>query len=144
MSSEVSAVSDVWSVGCTVIELLTGQPPYYESNPMAAMFKIVEDPHPPFPPEISPELEGFLKLCFEKNPKLRASSQELQKHPWLKKNKQLSIKGKVCRDDREGRERERREGGREKREGGDDSHRAKMFFVDHENVFDGTTCWHAY
>lgn len=126
MSSEVSAVSDVWSVGCTVIELLTGQPPYYESNPMAAMFKIVEDPHPPFPPEISPELEAFLKLCFEKNPKLRASAQELQKHPWLKQNKQLSIKGKVWDQRR------------------DDMVVLKRFFADNENVFYGTTCWHTH
>eukprot|EP01133_Synstelium_polycarpum_P012007 gene12007-14038_t len=46
-------VSDIWSVGCTVIELLTGSPPYYNHNPMAAMFRIVQDDRPPLPKGIS-------------------------------------------------------------------------------------------
>ena len=30
--------SDVWSVACVVIELLTGAPPYFEMQPMPALF----------------------------------------------------------------------------------------------------------
>lgn len=40
--SGVSAASDIWSVGCTVIELLTCVPPYYELQPMPALFRIVQ------------------------------------------------------------------------------------------------------
>jgi serine/threonine protein kinase len=29
--------SDIWSVGCMVIELLTGKPPYYDLNKMNAL-----------------------------------------------------------------------------------------------------------
>lgn len=36
-----------------MIELLTEVPPYYELNPMSAMFKIVSDPCPPLPDDIS-------------------------------------------------------------------------------------------
>lgn len=33
--------SDIWSVGCTVIELITGYPPYFHLQPVSAMFHIV-------------------------------------------------------------------------------------------------------
>uniref|UniRef100_A0A0E0PF67 non-specific serine/threonine protein kinase n=1 Tax=Oryza rufipogon TaxID=4529 RepID=A0A0E0PF67_ORYRU len=41
--SGVCAASDIWSVGCTVIELLTCAPPYYDLQPMPALFRIVQD-----------------------------------------------------------------------------------------------------
>lgn len=40
--SGVCAASDIWSVGCTVIELLTCSPPYYDLQPMPALFRIVQ------------------------------------------------------------------------------------------------------
>ena len=45
---------DIWSVGCTVIELYTGSPPYYDLAPMPALFRIVQDEYPPLPAGISP------------------------------------------------------------------------------------------
>jgi len=42
------------SVGCTIIELITGSPPYFEFAPVSAMFRIVSDEHPPLPDGISP------------------------------------------------------------------------------------------
>jgi serine/threonine protein kinase len=41
------------SLGCTVIELCTGKPPYADLITMTAMFKIVEDDCPPLPENIS-------------------------------------------------------------------------------------------
>ncbi|CAO3670839.1 unnamed protein product [Rhizopus stolonifer] len=45
--------SDIWSLGCTLIELVTGKPPYNDLLPMSAMFRIVEDDYPPLPEHIS-------------------------------------------------------------------------------------------
>jgi serine/threonine protein kinase len=37
-----TSACDVWSLGCTVIELLTGRPPYFDLAPVAALFRIVQ------------------------------------------------------------------------------------------------------
>ncbi|KAI9253095.1 kinase-like domain-containing protein [Helicostylum pulchrum] len=71
------------SLGCTVIELCTGKPPYADLITMTAMFKIVEEDCPPLPANISDDLENFLKLCFKKNPVERPTAQHLLYHPWV-------------------------------------------------------------
>ena len=40
--TSVTAAADIWSVGCLDIELLTGQPPYFDLQPMSALFRIVQ------------------------------------------------------------------------------------------------------
>eukprot|EP01035_Chromulina_nebulosa_P021003 gene21003-27216_t len=75
---------DIWSVGCTVIELLTSRPPYHDLDPLSAVFHIVQDDHPPLPKGISDTVQEFLFLCFKKEPILRPSADELLQHPWLK------------------------------------------------------------
>jgi len=42
MTGQQSPACDIWSVGCTVIELLTGKPPYFDLQQMAALFRIVQ------------------------------------------------------------------------------------------------------
>ena len=64
-----TASCDIWSLGCTIIELLTGKPPYMELEPMAALFRIVQDDHPPLPAGVSDSLKDFLLLCFKKDPR---------------------------------------------------------------------------
>lgn len=51
--SGATTKSDIWSVGCTVVELLTGKPPYFDLPPMSVMFHIVQDEYPPLPEGIS-------------------------------------------------------------------------------------------
>lgn len=64
--SGASSASDIWSVGCTVIELLQGKPPYHNLAAMPALFAIVNDDHPPLPEGISPVcvLRFILNLVF--------------------------------------------------------------------------------
>lgn len=75
-----STASDIWSLACTIIELITGKPPYAELLAMSAMFRIVEDDRPPIPPRCSPELSDFLIQCFAKDPLNRPTADELFNH----------------------------------------------------------------
>lgn len=52
MTAQTTA-SDIWSIGCTIIELLTGSPPYGSFSPMGAIFHMVRDEYPPLPKGIS-------------------------------------------------------------------------------------------
>ncbi|KAL9229944.1 hypothetical protein vseg_005355 [Gypsophila vaccaria] len=81
--SGVCAASDIWSVGCTVIELLTCVPPYYDLQPMPALFRIVQDEHPPIPDGLSPDMSDFLRLCFKKDARQRPDAKMLLSHPWI-------------------------------------------------------------
>lgn len=48
------------------------------------MFRIVEDPMPPLPEDLSDDLRDFLTLCFNKDPTKRPNAETLFEHPWLK------------------------------------------------------------
>ncbi|CAK7337960.1 unnamed protein product [Dovyalis caffra] len=81
--SGVCAASDIWSVGCTVIELLTCVPPYYDLQPMPALFRIVQDDNPPIPDSLSPDITDFLRQCFKKDATQRPDAKALLSHPWI-------------------------------------------------------------
>ncbi|ODA80767.1 hypothetical protein RJ55_03726 [Drechmeria coniospora] len=81
--SGASSASDIWSVGCTVIELLQGKPPYHNLAAMPALFAIVNDDHPPLPEGISAAARDFLMQCFQKDPNLRVSARKLLRHAWI-------------------------------------------------------------
>ncbi|CAN4090277.1 unnamed protein product [Withania somnifera] len=85
--SGVCAASDIWSVGCTVIELLTCVPPYYDLQPMPALFRIVQDDHPPIPDSLTPSITDFLRQCFKKDARQRPDAKTLLSHPWIQNSR---------------------------------------------------------
>ncbi|XP_044625140.2 mitogen-activated protein kinase kinase kinase 2 isoform X3 [Equus asinus] len=75
--------ADVWSVGCTVVEMLTEKPPWAEFEAMAAIFKIATQPtNPKLPPHVSDYTRDFLKRIFVEA-KLRPSADELLRHMFV-------------------------------------------------------------
>jgi len=75
--------SDIWSIGCCVIELLKGTPPYFDLGPMAALFAMVDNSHPQYPYDITELTKDFLDRCFKRDPKKRPSAEQLLSHPWM-------------------------------------------------------------
>ncbi|KAL9689381.1 hypothetical protein QQ045_009766 [Rhodiola kirilowii] len=78
---------DIWSLGCTIIEMLNGKPPWSEYEGAAAMFKVMRET-PPIPKTLSPEGNDFLQSCFRRNPAERPTANALLEHPFLRNSKQ--------------------------------------------------------
>jgi eukaryotic-like serine/threonine-protein kinase len=67
----VDARSDVYSLGCVLYEILTGEPPFIGDSPVAVAYQHVrEDPIPPSQRHegISPELDAVVLKALAKNP----------------------------------------------------------------------------
>ncbi|XP_027092103.1 mitogen-activated protein kinase kinase kinase 5-like isoform X1 [Coffea arabica] len=82
-NSELAYGVDIWSLGCTVIEMLTGKPPWSEFNGVQAMFNVLHrSPH--IPETLSPEGKDFLQRCFQRRPEDRPSAAVLLGHAFLR------------------------------------------------------------
>ncbi|XP_043074594.1 serine/threonine-protein kinase PAK 5 isoform X1 [Puntigrus tetrazona] len=77
---------DIWSLGIMVIEMVDGEPPYFNEPPLQAMRRI-RDNLPPRLKEshkVSSVLRAFLDLMLVREPSQRASAPELLQHSFLK------------------------------------------------------------
>ncbi|CAH2296307.1 mitogen-activated kinase kinase kinase 1 isoform X1 [Pelobates cultripes] len=76
---------DVWSVGCSIIEMSCAKPPWNaekHSNHLALIFKIASaTTAPTIPAHLSPGLRDVTLRCLELQPQDRPPSRELLKHP---------------------------------------------------------------
>lgn len=81
---------DIWSLGCTIIEMFTGKPPWSEYEGAAALFKVMKDT-PPIPETLSPEGKDFLRCCFKRNPAERPTAAVLLEHRFLKNSLQPDV-----------------------------------------------------
>ena len=78
------ASADIWSVGCTVIEMTTGRPPFSEyTSQVSALFHIASSKAPPPLPDcLSPEGRDFLRKCMNRDARARPTAAELLEHPF--------------------------------------------------------------
>ncbi|KAG2224361.1 hypothetical protein INT45_006761, partial [Circinella minor] len=84
--SSYSAKIDIWSLGCTVIEMLTGKKPWLDLNMLAALYSLGKYQAPPLPEEVSDEAKDFLNQCFIINPDDRPTAADLLLHPFVRQN----------------------------------------------------------
>ena len=105
-----------------ILMFFLGSPPYFHLGTMQALFKMVEDAHPPIPEGYSSDLNDFLfkvmffwflfvskvfffslvlsfRKCFTKDYKNRATAKDLLNHAFIVKNGEAK---KIKRDELEG------------------------------------------
>lgn len=77
-------LSDMWSLGITLIELAEMNPPLHEIHPMKALMMIPmrEPPALAHPDKWSADFKTFLNKCLQKTPEKRPTAQELLNHPF--------------------------------------------------------------
>ncbi|KAI1467023.1 kinase-like domain-containing protein [Daldinia caldariorum] len=76
--------ADIWSLGCLVVEMMTGAHPFPDCSQLQAIFKIGGGKAAPtIPDNASPEAVTFLTQTFEIDHNLRPSADELMLSPFL-------------------------------------------------------------
>jgi hypothetical protein len=89
---EQGPASDIWSLGCTVVEMATGKAPWSEfiagiSNPFVALYHIgCSEEVPDLPSCLSEQGQDFLRKCFQRDPTARWTAAQLLQHPFIMEN----------------------------------------------------------
>lgn len=76
--------TDIWSLGCTLLEMLNTEPPYGQYSLAAAMSSIVNRILiPTFPPGTTNHCMEFVKVCLQKEPRHRPSAKDLLDYKFI-------------------------------------------------------------
>lgn len=89
---------DIWSLGCTVIEMASGKPPWHQYEGYAAMFKVMNCHEVPIPKSLSPIGQNFVSLCLQRDPAKRPSATMLLEHPFVQVDRDASCPSQAVND----------------------------------------------
>lgn len=67
--------SDIWSLGATVVELITGNPPYGEHG---GLLQAQGEPLPQLPNTLPPEVKSMILSCLNEDPDRRIKANEIR------------------------------------------------------------------
>ncbi|CAD7923171.1 unnamed protein product [Amoebophrya sp. A25] len=76
---------DIWSMGCCVLEMATGKPPWHQyrfDNLLHAFFVISQRQETPEIPE-GKKAYAFVRSCLVRDPRERPGAVELSRHPFV-------------------------------------------------------------
>lgn len=85
---------DIWSLGCVILEMITGRRPWAKlDNEWAIMYHVAAGHTPQLPnnDEVSPAGKKFLRRCLQEDPTKRASAVELLMDPWIVQIRDLAF-----------------------------------------------------
>ncbi|KAL6644800.1 hypothetical protein ACP70R_016408 [Stipagrostis hirtigluma subsp. patula] len=78
--------ADIWSLGCTVLEMLTRQLPYPDLEWTQALYRIGKGEPPAIPSVLSRDARDFISQCVKPNPDDRPSASKLLEHPFVNRS----------------------------------------------------------
>jgi serine/threonine protein kinase len=81
---------DIWSLGCLVIEMFTGRPPWsnYSREAKEVLNLISNSGRLPDIPDCSNEMQEFILSCLQRESEQRPTASDLLRHPMLKSNEE--------------------------------------------------------
>ncbi|TPX30846.1 hypothetical protein SmJEL517_g05689 [Synchytrium microbalum] len=90
-----SAKVDIWSVGCVMLEMMTGSHPWAAYDEIQAMWKLGERNAPPIPEDLSTDAADFLAKCFIMDPEDRPTATDLLDHNFTEQDVRFDFKASV-------------------------------------------------
>ncbi|KAL3694528.1 hypothetical protein R1sor_008179 [Riccia sorocarpa] len=75
--------ADIWSVGCSVLEMLTGSPPFRDQPLDEGLWRVTHNEPPHIPADLPDDAKDFIHQCLATDHSKRPSATELLEHRFL-------------------------------------------------------------